>query len=346
MPTNNQLSHESKTLKEIAFDMNILLVEDDAILLGQLEQFLSKFFLSVDTALNGVEALSKYEYKIYDLVITDLSMPLMNGMELAKRIKATKESQRIMVASAYSESEKLMELINIGVDGFILKPLDMDIVIKALNKTCQAIYEHKMFLYFSNILEETNKELKESNNELEATLNELTLTKISIKKQNTMAQETEENTNEAHVSSDKISATEFHNAYLFELDKINENLEELEDTFNLMIIGAEQNINQNTLYSLIGIFRDFSKEIEMIPQFTQLYDALQQLAITMELVNDSSKLKIIMPMIAALFDNLEVWRKGVFYYKNLEDIHVMDSSLIDNLLNLKNFFNNHASLNV
>jgi len=190
-----------------------------------------------------------------------------------------------------------------------------------------------MFLYFGNILEETNKELKERNMELEETLNELTLAKISIKKQAESLKEP------APVLTAKISASEFHALYSFELEDVNENLQEIEDMFNLMIISSEQGVTQNTLQKLIVVFRDFLQELEMLPQFRALAYAMQQLSISVESLDDFSKLKIIMPMVASLFDNLEIWRKGIFYYKNAEDIHSMDEMLMNEISNLENFFN-------
>lgn len=166
----DDIQSADKALKESAHNINILLVEDDKELQQQLKIFLSKFFYSVDTADYGLDAISKYKNKHYDIVITDLLMPYMSGLSLAKHIKAINAKQPIIVISANSEGENLIELINIGIDSFLCKPIDMNLVIKQLDKTCQKINEDKMTLHFSNMLEETNKELQKRNTEPELTL--------------------------------------------------------------------------------------------------------------------------------------------------------------------------------
>ncbi|HEX5329776.1 response regulator [Sulfuricurvum sp.] len=167
------IQSNTKLLKDIAFDMTVLLVEDDIEIQHHLKNFLSRFFGRVDTATNGIEALDLYNLHLYDLVITDLTMPYMDGIEFSANIRNIKNSQHIIVVSAHSESEKLIKLINIGVEGFILKPVDIQQVITMLLKSCQSIYDHKMLHYFNNLLEQTNAELRESNMELESTLNKL-----------------------------------------------------------------------------------------------------------------------------------------------------------------------------
>lgn len=349
----------AKQLKEIGYEMSLLLVEDDLALIQQLKQFLSRFFGRVDIANNGVEALEQYNKRSYDLIITDLTMPLMGGLELASKLRAINETQNIFVLSAHSESEKLIELINIGIDGFLLKPIDMNRVMAQLLKICQAIYGDKMLNYFSNLLEETNAELKASNAELESALNEVLRLKRDAEsvKKTTLPHESEFITSSQpsralndeeqmmlYTRSEKLSAIEFHTAYPFELDKTNEDLEILEDHFNLVLMKADKNINHETLSDLIKILRNYAKVIELIPQFGALAFGIQQLARTFESTQDPTKVQSIMPMLTLLFENLEQWRRGIFFYRNVEDIHYMDNSLISDALSLQGILDNeHAS---
>lgn len=138
MQISSTMNYATKHLKEIAFDMNLLLVEDDLDLQGQMKAFLSRFFGRIDTANNDQEALIQYKERHYDLILMDLTMPIMGGTELLKKIHEINNAQRILVLSAHSESENLIELINIGIDSFLIKPVDMERVIQQLNKTCQA----------------------------------------------------------------------------------------------------------------------------------------------------------------------------------------------------------------
>lgn len=339
-------SHYAKHLKEIGMDLNLLIVEDDLILQQQLKLFFSRFFGSIETANNGIEGWIKFEEKSYDLIITDLTMPAMDGMELSKKIRSASETQNILVMSAHSESSKLIELINIRVDGFLLKPLNLDNALKQLTKTCQVIYDHKILEYFNTMLEGDNKDLRNSNIDLECALNELKRTRV-IEKAPISNDSRELSENEKmmlYTRSDKMSAMSFHASYPFELDKTNEELEMLEDSFNLLLVNSERVMDYNTLKTLTKIVREYAREIEMIPQFGAIAYGIKELAMTFESVYEVEKLPAIMPMITSLFDNLENWRRSIFFYRNAEDIHYLDNSLISDALSLQGFLSNeHTS---
>lgn len=346
----NESSSIVKNLKEIAYDMKLLLVEDDSDLRVQLKIFLGRFFGCIHTAENGIEALKMYKEESYDLVLTDLTMPLMGGLELAEKIRMHNSEQNILILSGHSESDKLITLINLGIDGFLLKPVDLSRVLTQLNKSAQAIYDHKMFDYFSTTLEETNQELRNSNAELHKALAEIKRMKesepLNIPQEQLSGRELNDDEKMMlYTRSEKMSAAEFHSVHPFELDKTNEDLEILEDNFNVLLVSAERNINQETLSVLSRIVHSYAKELEMIPQFSALSYGIQQLATTFDSIEDVSKIPSIMPMLTSLFDNLEQWRRGIFFYRNVEDIHYMDNSLISDALSLQGMLSNqhHSS---
>ena len=113
-------------LEKNAQDITILYAEDEELLQKVTIRYFKKFCPNIDTASDGVEALALYEKKHHDLVITDLNMPNMDGMELVNRIKKIYRDQEIIVISAYSDQEQLMKAIALGVNGYILKPVDFD----------------------------------------------------------------------------------------------------------------------------------------------------------------------------------------------------------------------------
>ncbi len=335
-----------KNLKEIAYDMRLLLVEDDDHLRMQLNTFLSRFFRNIDITANGAEAFDQYCKNSYDLVITDLTMPKMDGIELSEKIRAMKSDQHIIIMSGLSESDKLITLINLGIDGYLLKPVDMHRVLTQLSKSAQAIYDRKMFEYFHTALEETNEELKNSNIELQKALSEIQRLKNTEELQTHTQPARELNESEKimlYTRRDKMSAEEFHRVHPFELDKTNEDLEMLEDRFNVLLTNAERNISQETLLNLSRIVHDYAKELEIIPQFSALSYGIQQLAVTFDSVQDSTKIHAVMPMLTSLFDNLEQWRRGIFFYRNVEDIHYMDNSLISDALSLQGMLSDTAA---
>lgn len=82
------------------------------------------YFKEVYEASNGLEALEMYEEFRPKIILSDIEMPKMNGLEFVKRIRQNDLSTSIIMLTAYSNEEYLMSLINLNIDHFILKPLN------------------------------------------------------------------------------------------------------------------------------------------------------------------------------------------------------------------------------
>ena len=136
-----------KEIRVYGSSINVLYVEDESGVREQVLKLLQKLFHCVDSAVDGVDALVQYRRKHYDLVITDLKMPKMGGTELCTNIISTNKEQHIIVTSAHKESEELLELINIGIMAFVIKPIDITILLKKLYTITRNIYANKMMKY-------------------------------------------------------------------------------------------------------------------------------------------------------------------------------------------------------
>ncbi|MBF0337505.1 MAG: hybrid sensor histidine kinase/response regulator [Nitrospirae bacterium] len=131
-------------LKELAQSLSILYAEDEDDMRNEYSKFYMKFFKRVDVARDGKEALELYKRDRYDIVITDIKMPMFDGIRLAREIKLINRKQPILITSAYNDSEYLLELINIGIDKFITKPINNEQLLDVLLKVCTAIkYEEE-----------------------------------------------------------------------------------------------------------------------------------------------------------------------------------------------------------
>lgn len=134
------------SLEEYGKKISLLFVEDDENISKEMGFLLGDIFTHVDLAKDGKEGLIKYnEYykqnnKHYDLIITDIQMPNMNGIELIKNLYAINPKQKVIVLSAHNESNYLMELLNIGIAQFILKPIDYNIFLSTIYKISKEIY--------------------------------------------------------------------------------------------------------------------------------------------------------------------------------------------------------------
>ncbi len=155
--------YEYNEVYQYSQSLNVLYAEDDVNFLKENKIIFENFFSKVITASDGVEALEKYKTfkdetnNYFDLVITDINMPNKNGMELIKDIKQINKNQSILVVSAYSDSDRLIDMIQLGIDSFILKPMDMNQCLGSIMKVAKQISQEKENLQYKIFLEKKVK---------------------------------------------------------------------------------------------------------------------------------------------------------------------------------------------
>lgn len=124
----------------------VLLVDDEAPALRYLQSIMTKYFpaLSIAAMLpNGREALEFLKKNRVDLVITDIHMPLVDGLKLSKQARALYPDLRIIIVSGYSDFEYAKEAIASSVDAYILKPIDHNQVIETIQSVCQILSDKR-----------------------------------------------------------------------------------------------------------------------------------------------------------------------------------------------------------
>jgi DNA-binding NtrC family response regulator len=115
--------------------LKILVVDDEASVRELLRRGLSQMghFL-VDVASNGLEAIEKIEKDLFDLVLTDLKMPEMGGIELLKTIKGTRPELTVIIMTAHGSIETAVEAMKKGADDYITKPIDFNELLIHISK--------------------------------------------------------------------------------------------------------------------------------------------------------------------------------------------------------------------
>ena len=137
------MGEKLKHLKEISKDVEILFVEDsDNVRIGTYN-ILKSFFDKIATAKDGLSGLDVYRYayeqfKSYKIIVTDVNMPIMNGLEMIREIKKLNPNQKTVVISACEDNETINKAKDLGVDKYIVKPIELASIIET----------------FTNILEE------------------------------------------------------------------------------------------------------------------------------------------------------------------------------------------------
>ncbi len=123
----------------ISLGGKILIVEDEVTLCECLQRVFSREGYEVDTAESAESALELFNLNSYDLVISDIILPGMSGIELLTRYRKTNPSQKIIIITAYASLEIAVEAIKAGACDFVTKPLMHDdikrVVRNALGKS-------------------------------------------------------------------------------------------------------------------------------------------------------------------------------------------------------------------
>lgn len=112
--------------------VRILYVEDDEATRAQISRLLEKRGFACLIAKNGQEGLELFRHHTPDIVLSDIMMPLMNGLEMAREIRRDNPDTLFTFITAFSETRYLLEAIDIGVSQFVVKPVEFDKLLNAL----------------------------------------------------------------------------------------------------------------------------------------------------------------------------------------------------------------------
>ncbi len=126
-------------MEQLIRKLKILYVEDDLVHREELSDYLSRRVGRLYLAENGEQGLEKFETVNPDLVITDLRMPKMSGIELAEKIREINKTVPIIVLTALSDKDTILETVKIGILDYVLKPVDVKELIKVIRKAVSTI---------------------------------------------------------------------------------------------------------------------------------------------------------------------------------------------------------------
>ncbi|MFW5488661.1 MAG: diguanylate cyclase [Desulfovibrio sp.] len=119
--------------------ISILHVEDDPIIQLHLRTILEPLVEVLHAANNGAQGFKKFCAESPDIVITDIRMPEMDGMEMAANIRSMSPHTPIVVTSAYNDSDYLLRSIELNVDKYIIKPFDQDAVVELITHIAESL---------------------------------------------------------------------------------------------------------------------------------------------------------------------------------------------------------------
>lgn len=129
----------SAFLKKLA----ILYVEDDAIILFSVSSLFDKTVGKLYTASDGREGLDIFREKRPDIVITDIRVPGMSGLEMVEAIRDLDREVPIIITTAYSETDDLLKAIELGIDKYVVKPIERGQVLQSVMRCAESLRQRR-----------------------------------------------------------------------------------------------------------------------------------------------------------------------------------------------------------
>jgi putative two-component system response regulator len=130
----------------------ILIVDDEELICRLLAQRLTGEGYLCVTANNGREALNHFYKDAFSLIISDIKMPEMDGIELLKRVKSLKPNMVVIMVTAYPEIDMAVEAMRLGAYDFIIKPADLDLIVLSVKKALEKKrLEEELEAYHKNL---------------------------------------------------------------------------------------------------------------------------------------------------------------------------------------------------
>ena len=276
-------------LKEYGKVFKILYVEDNEEARTQTQKMLSNFFSDITVAIDGKDGLEKYldfyqkNNTYFDLVITDINMPNMDGLMMSEEILKKQSLQAIIITTAHNEIEFLTKAIDVGVSGFLIKPVSNMQLINVLYKTSLGVSDRKFvdehihqMEKMTLSLEKQYKEALQRNKELEQSIRviDTMVHKEELSHPHT-TQSTEEGTQDQYIkeqmqdliTEDLHELVELHSEIDIQIIDIINTIESIDPDVCTSL--ASKFTKYSAILNYYSFFNDLSKEMKLFSNTLQ-----------------------------------------------------------------------------
>lgn len=212
-------------------NIKILYVEDESLIRKNGVEYLSFFSDFVYEAVDGLDGYEKYESIKPDIIICDIIMPKIDGLELIQRIRKRDKETKIIVATARLDTKFLLKAVELGLVKYITKPLEEEKILEALNEAISLMNENNsniINLPNSIVYDTFNKRVFQNSIEINLTKKELMFLELCVK-------------NRARVTSYSELENYVWNGYMSE------------DALRSVIKSLRKKLSKDTLINISGI---------------------------------------------------------------------------------------------
>jgi DNA-binding response OmpR family regulator len=170
--------------------MKILVIEDEQRVARLIKKGLEELGYSIEIAFDGIAGKNMALSKAYDLIITDIILPNIDGIELCRQIRAVRSNTPIIMLTALGTTDDKVEGFDAGADDYLVKPFDfreLNARIKALLKRTETNIENKGVLIYADLeMNLKTKSVKRSGKEIDLTPKEFKLLEFMMRKPETV----------------------------------------------------------------------------------------------------------------------------------------------------------------
>ncbi|MEV9546681.1 response regulator transcription factor [Aliarcobacter butzleri] len=135
--------------------LKVLIVEDEIKLANLIKTSIKELFFKVNIAKDGIEGLKKFQSFKPDIIISDITMPNLDGLEMCQKIRE-ESNIPIVILSAYSQKEKLLKAIDLGINKYFIKPFDIEEFLEYLKNLSKNIKKIKTYKLKDNFVFDNN----------------------------------------------------------------------------------------------------------------------------------------------------------------------------------------------
>jgi len=150
-----------KELRKFSKNLKVLMVEDNEESREQITKLLQNFFDDVTVAVDGINGLKKFNANAFDLIISDINMPNMNGIKMVSEIREINKEIPVVFLSAHNDEGYFMDAIKLGINGYVLKPIDLTQFMGTVSDVIENIKLKTQNLEYKKELEAINENLEQ-----------------------------------------------------------------------------------------------------------------------------------------------------------------------------------------
>ena len=179
-------SENSFDILDILSDKKVLYAEDEKGIRQNIAEVLDLFFQKVVEVSDGLEALNEFSFSSYDILVFDISMPNMDGLQAIKEIRKFNKKIPIIILSAHTEQDYLWRAVELKITKYLTKPYDKETLIKALESASLELVDYNINtkLTANTTYNPCTKTVYYENNNIKLSKNESRLLEYFIKRSN------------------------------------------------------------------------------------------------------------------------------------------------------------------